>query len=661
MDKKRFLGLLGLVLLGLSLYSNILNAPFVFDDYHTIVENEKIRSLLDALADIHSRRYLTVVSFSFNYAIGELNPTTYHLTNNIIHVINALLVYLLVKLIFKTPVMKGSELSQDFIAFSSALIFLAHPIQTQAVTYMTQRFASMTALFYILSLIFFIKARLDIIEGRTFLSKRHLLYYSLCILSSVFAMKMKEIAITLPLVIILFETYFMRVQKVRFKKVIYLLPILLTIFIIPLSLLDLEKPILTVMSDIDSSTRAAEGTLSRSQYLFTQFRVILTYLRLLVLPVNQNLAYDYPIYNTILVPEVLLSLIALAGLVMFAILIHKKLPLIGFGILWFFITLSVESSIIPIKHVIFEHRLYLPSAGFFIAGVTAIERLVSRKSLKIILITSMVVLLSIATYNRNNLWRDPVKLWEDTVKKSPMKAGPHNGLGATYMEAGLLEEAIAEFDKALKLNPKSVIARYNLGNIYRDTGLVDKAIDTYLKALTFKTDYSAQLYNNLGLAYKSKGNYKEAIKQFENAIAITPSYRSAYFNLANTYSDIGKFKDAIGYYEKALKLRHNKALLPDIYNNMGVAFSKMGNSGQAIETFEKAIGLFPSYMAYYANLGGEYMKVNNIDKAIDVFEKGIKVKEEWYLYANLSLAYAQKGDREKSRLAEQKATLLKNN
>jgi tetratricopeptide (TPR) repeat protein len=658
MDKRRFLGLLGIALLGLLLYSRITNAPFVLDDYPTIVENEEIKNLQECIRDLKDSRYLGKVSFSFNYLISGLNPLGYHLTNNIIHVINALLIYFLIKLIFRTPVMKGSKLSQDFIAFSTSIVFLVHPIQTQAVTYITQRFASMSTLFYISSLIFFIRARLAIMEDNTFFSKQHLWNYSLCVFSSIFAMKTKEIAITLPFILVLFEGCFIKIKEPRFKKILYFLPIVLTIFIIPLSLLDLKRPISTAIRDIVSITMMREETLPRDQYLFTEFRVILTYLRLLVLPVNQNLLYDYPVYKSILIPEVLLSLIALTGLVVFAILIRRKSTLIAFGILWFFITLSVESSIIPIRHVIFEHRLYLPSLGFFIAGTTALESLMSNKILKIFLIIFIVISLSIATYKRNELWRDPIRLWEDTVRKSPMSARAHNGLGAFYMDAGLLEKAIAEFKRALELNPDSVIANYNLGKVYREIGQLNKAIKHFSKALTFKTYYSPQIYNELALVYKDKGDYEEAIKQFKNAIAINPSYRVAYFNLANTYSKIGKFQEAVSYYEKALRLKGDRVLLPEIYNNLGLVLSKIGRSDLAIETFEKGMSLFPSYMPYYANLGNEYIKLNDLDKAIDIFEKGLSIKEEWYLYVNVSRAYASRGDKEKSRLALQKAIRL---
>ncbi|HDK41675.1 MAG TPA: tetratricopeptide repeat protein [Nitrospirae bacterium] len=659
--KKGLIGLLGIILLGIILYWGVLDAPFVFDDHHTIVENETIKNLPAALGQIRSNRYLTLVTFSLNYAAAGLNPWSYHLTNNMIHLINALLVYLFVTLIFKTPVMKGTRLSKGFIAFSASLIFIAHPVQTQAVTYITQRFALMATLFYILSIVFFIKARLEIIERRSFASRRHLTYYLLCIFSSVLAMKSKEIAITLPIMIILFEGLFIRAKDTRTRKFIYFLPIFLTILVIPLSLLDLKKPVTGIVSDVGLITMVGEDTLSRVHYLFTEFRVIVTYLRLLVLPVNQNLYYDYPVYKTLLAPGVLLSLLLLTGLVVSAVFLRKRAPLAAFGVFWFFITLSVESSIIPIRHVIFEHRLYLPSVGFFIAAAAVTDQLLPRKALKTLLIALIIVLLSFATYSRNNLWKDPVALWKDTVDKSPLSADPHNALGAVYMEAGLFKDAISEFEKALELKPDSATALYNLGNIYLESGLTDKAVENYLKALDHKSHHAAQIHNGLGLAYKAGGDYKEAIRQFKSAVAVNPAYRLAYYNAANTYSKMEDFHEAVEYYEKALELGYDRTLLPDIYNNMGLALGRKGDNARAIEIFEKAIRLFPGYLPYYANLGNEYMKKNDLDMAIDVFSRGLLVREEWYLYANLSHAYAKKGEEEKSRLARQKADMLKGN
>lgn len=156
------LGILGLFLLGAVIYSNILHAPFVYDDRGTIVENETIKSLSESFVNISNNRYVGLLSFAFNYAIGGLNVLGYHLVNNLIHVINALLVYYFVILVFKTPKMVTSTLSKEFIAFSASFIFISHPLQTQAVTYITQRVTSMAAMFYLISVVCYLKARLSL-------------------------------------------------------------------------------------------------------------------------------------------------------------------------------------------------------------------------------------------------------------------------------------------------------------------------------------------------------------------------------------------------------------------------------------------------------------------------------------------------------------------
>ena len=178
------------------------------------------------------------MSFSVNYAVAGLNPFGYHVTNVLIHAANALLVYYLITLTFMTPALSGTRLSSGFVAMATAFIFLAHPIQTQAVTYIAQRFASMATFFYLLSIIFYIKARLDFIETENFLSKRHLGYYFLSIFSAVCAMKTKEIALTLPFAILLCEIYFFDNRRKIKQRILYIIPLFLTLLIIPLSMLD---------------------------------------------------------------------------------------------------------------------------------------------------------------------------------------------------------------------------------------------------------------------------------------------------------------------------------------------------------------------------------------------------------------------------------------
>src|SRR4030042_5518684 len=200
-----FVAILLLIFLGLILYSHVLNSPFVFDDYRSIVENESIRSVTESLRNISSNRYLPLLSFALNYAVSGLKPFGYHCINNLIHIINALLVYYLIILTFKTPFYRSQndtiDTSQFFIAFSSAFVFIAHPIQIQAVTYVVQRSTLMATMFYILSLVMYIKVRLNSISQGTrqkIFDLKFLIFYFISFISAILAMKNKEIAFTLP-------------------------------------------------------------------------------------------------------------------------------------------------------------------------------------------------------------------------------------------------------------------------------------------------------------------------------------------------------------------------------------------------------------------------------------------------------------------------------
>jgi hypothetical protein len=326
-------------------------------------------------------------------------------------------------------------------------------------------------------------------------------------------------------VVLLYEfSFFGRPDRRLFST---LTPILLTVCIIPFTMLSLHKPIGEILSDVSKAT-VVQTSLSRWEYLCTQFSVIVTYLRLLVLPVNQNLDYDYPINHSLLGPRAFLSLLLLLALFCLAVWLWRKstmtrdqgpgtgnseavppiLPdsrlqvsglrsqvpefrLAAFGILWFFITLAVESSIIPIIDVIFEHRVYLPSPGVFIAVVSLLlmgaERLRTRHPkacmAMMLLIAGSVLVLSGVAYARNTVWQSEVTLWQDVTKKSPVKARGYKNLGMHYAFRGEIENAIREYETALKLDPLCVDTHFNLAQQYALAGRLPEAAREYRIAL----------------------------------------------------------------------------------------------------------------------------------------------------------------------------------
>jgi protein O-mannosyl-transferase len=579
-----------IVVLGVLIYSNTFNVPFAYDDVITIANPiiKDIRHLIDP-QNIYDSRFIGQLSFALNYQLHEFNVTGYHIFNLSIHLLNALLVYWLIILTFRTPkasaylqkdVLKTSN-PYRWIPLFTALLFLSHPVQTQAVTYIVQRFASLATLFYLFSLVMYIKAR----SSESAKKARYTLF-AVSIISAVLAMRTKEIAFTLPVMVLLYEFMFFR-GDTR-KRILALLALLLTMLIIPLSMF--RQVGSSGIRGLDELTRmAGSADVSRWDYLNTQFRVIVTYIRLLLFPVNQNLDYDYPIYRTFFTPPVFLSFFALLGIFCWGIYLlyrsyksdqanHFWYRVIAFGIFWFFVTLSVESSIIPIRDVIYEHRMYLPSVGFFMAIMSGIVliyvKLANRTNWVATAFMSVMILilisLSLAAYARNVVWSDKVTLWKDVVKKSPYKLRPHNNLGEAYQERGLFDDAVREYQTVINLEPNYVKSHYNLGVVYQRQGRLDKAIEEFRTTIRLKPDY-ADAHLNLGGAYHKQGRLDDAIREYQAAIKLEPEDVKAHNNLGVAYHNQGRFDDAIKEYQMAIKLRPD---FPDAHKNLRLLYQE---------------------------------------------------------------------------------------
>jgi protein O-mannosyl-transferase len=657
-NKRRFLHnpvvhILFIALVAFLAYSNSFHVPFSFDDVINIVENPDIRDgrlLTGPLKQYHEKlryetRYIGFFTFALNYKFHGLQVAGYHIVNFVIHLFNALLVYLFVLYTFRTPFLNKSALKDyaGFIAFFSALLFAVHPLNTQAVTYIVQRLTSLAAFFYLLSVVFYIKWRLmqkdadysepDTGDKKGALHFIRLLLYSASVLSAVLAMKTKEMSFTLPFMIMLYEFFFFD-GSIR-KRLLHLTPLILTGLIIPFSVINAGNRSGAVFSNIEGAARL-QTEISRWDYLFTQFRVVMTYLRLLIFPAKQNFDYDYPVYHSFFEPAVFLSflfLLSICGTGIYLWLRYRnKSPytrIISFGIFWFFIALSVESSLLPIADVIFEHRMYLPSIGIFMALTAALYGVVHayRDGWKNMEMTVAGILLCIcvifagATHARNDVWRDNVSLWEDVVKKSPAKARVNYNLGMAYEDKGLYDKALEQFYIALKINPNDGKSYYHLGSVYLNKGLFDKAIEQYRIALKLMPD-NASFHYNLGTAYLYKGLYDRSIEEYNIALKLKPDYASAYNNMGNAYMQKGLFDKAVECYRTALKLLPDYA---DAYGNLGNAYLHEGLADKAIEQYQAALRLMPNNADAHFNLGLAYLKNRENGVALNEFQTALRL------------------------------------
>jgi Flp pilus assembly protein TadD len=353
-----------------------------------------------------------------------------------------------------------------------------------------------------------------------------------------------------------------------------------------------------LLYDLNEATRL-QTTIPRSAYLITQFSVIATYLRMMLFPWGQNLDHDYPVYTSLLTPRPLWGLLLICGLLGLAVWAWRKArtrnqgptagadhspftihySLVSFGILWFFIALSVESSVIPIVDVIYEHRMYLPSVGLFLLAGVAAQQAAQRLSRRtFLLLGSMVVVtLTLLTLSRNRVWQSQVALWGDAVAKSPAKGRPHANLGKALHDAGRTQEALPHLRLGVQLEPANPTAHFNLGVLLDDMGHPALAIPAY-----------------------------------QQALSLQPDFPDALGNLANDLIMTGRMEEAISGLESALALAPRNATL---HNSMGVALLQTGSVDRAIRHLEEAVSLSPGYAKGHLNLGRAYGAVGRHEEA----------------------------------------------
>ena len=652
----KYLPFLLICFIGFIIYSNIFHSPFVFDDLEYIVNNFKIRNIGDLNAvwtagNVPSR-FVGLFSFALNYHFHQLDVFGYHLVNVIIHITTALCLWWFVCLITR----KESQ-----TALFTALLFLAHPLQTQAVTYISQRLASLATLFYLLTLCLYLKGRVS--------NKKRVLFWSAAFLTGLLGMFTKEICFTLPFAVLLIEFVFYRKERIINGRQVIL--ILSSCLIVPAFFsFNLSK---TLTLTYPSLSHAGD-MITSPVYLLTQFRVILIYLKLFFFPVGQNLDYDFAVSRSFFEPTVIAGFVVLVGMFLLAWKLRSRNALIAFGLFWFLLTLSVESSVIPIRHVIFEHRMYLPSIGLCIglcAGLFVIIK--DERKFKMIM-SVMVALLCLLTFNRNQVWTNGITLWQDVVKKSPNKSRGYNNLGAAYIEGGQYDLAITSFNQALAMDRDYFHAYNNRGSAYMHKGEYESAVVDFTKAIELKP-YSERAFNNRANAYKALEQYALALEDVNKAIEEYPYFAQALYTRALIHKAEGRMEDAIVdfneslrvdprqprayYYRGEIYLLNNdqknafndfsRAIALNVdniqaYNNRSIIYSLRGRPDLALQDLNVAIQRWPHVAQTYANRGVNYKKLGKWREAILDYSKAIKLKPDYaQAYYNRGGLYKLKG------------------
>lgn len=475
----------------LAAYIPSFSVPFQFDDYGRIVDNTSLQrgDLFGGIRWLGSSRPIPSATIALNYQLGRDDPFGYHLINWFVHLFATLGVFRLACALCRTPAVRDSWLGErrTMFAAAAAFLFACHPLQTQAVTYIIQRSTAMAAMFYVWSVVAYLEARNRAGAGR---SAR--IAYAGCILLAVCAVLSKESAITLPVAIVLTEWVFFGLRG-KLRKAAPFAAAGLFILALPVAWKSVASS--TMRSDFASLPwfpRLVRGLFAQgapqdlrvtaAEYFLTQTTVLPRYLRLVLLPVGLNVDHDVAIQHGASA-GVVAGLAVLAALALVGLAAVPRWPVVGFGILWFFIASSVESSVLPIADLMMEHRMYLAMPGIVLAAAALLVFVArQRRAVGAALAGLLFVLLPSLTFARNRTWQTPLSLWGDALGNSPHKARVHVNVGVAHHGVGQLDDAIRHYCIALDLDPKIAVARDNLEVALDQQGKLDAVIDELMRA-----------------------------------------------------------------------------------------------------------------------------------------------------------------------------------
>lgn len=598
------------VLMGLcaSLYVWTADFPMVFDDHTYLKDNPFFRnaSNFDYLKDFKEfvnrparigsdpdyavnaiLRPVAYASFYLNYLLDGFNPHWYRLVNVGIHAVNAILIYALVNVLLARSALavRLQRSSVLFVSSTAALLFAAHPLATESVTYIIQRFTSLVVLFSLLSLcLYFAAFAVASRWGRWLLRGG-------AVVAVLLAMQTKEDACMVPLLALLLDWL---VVGTRLRPALLrALPLLLCLPLIPVLVL-LTAAVQRGGYDFNAAmniVNSRDVPLQHWHYIVTELTVMVHYLRQLFWPQGMNLDPEWPLYGSLFQGPVLLALAVLGGLVLSTWALFRRFRgdvrfVLGFAcVVWFFLTIAVSSGLVPLPDLVAEHRSYLPSIGIFILVACLLDWLrTSGPSLKVLRLGVPVFTLVCAgalswrTCNRNEVWRTRESLWEDTVAKSPGKYRTWGNLGAAYSDAGKNEKAVHCFREALKVEPRFQNGLLNLSNTLLKLNRPQEALDTTLQLIHLDKNATAKppVAFTLGLGFAGVGKYDEAIAVFRDILRAMPNDIQTHKALGLVYYQTGQPQRALDQFQAAARVQPDDPQLPRFIDAAKVALAQKG-------------------------------------------------------------------------------------
>jgi tetratricopeptide (TPR) repeat protein len=577
-----------LACLSLVLYAWTLDFPMVFDDDMYLRSNPLFHDASSFTYPLHFTEFVNkprsigadpdlatnfvlrpvaYASFYINHLFDGFNPRWYRALNILIHAANAVLVYVLLQLLLRRGGLVRS--SRLFIAITAAALFAAHPLATESVTYIIQRFTSLAAFFCLLALClhFLAIAR----------PERAWLLRTGAVVVMIGGMLTKECSIVIPLMAVMLDHLLIRAT---WRQALWrALPLLLCLPIIPVLVLLTSTAQNAGTLDLQTAlniVNTKDSPQTHWEYAITQFTVVVAYLQRLFWPTGLNLDPEWPLYHSLFVQPIILSLLGLLAMItVFWWLRRRYQADLRFGaafsfLVWFFATISISSGVVPLPDLMADHRTYLPSIGIFVIVACMLDRLRQCGVMHTLVPATTAIsitALTWATCERNTVWSTAVNLWEDTAAKSPGKHRVWSNLGAAYSDRGDNERALVCFRKSTDIEPKFQNGVFNLSNSLLRLGKYQESLDV-THNLIQQSEHAARnpmvLYT-LALGLATTGKQDEAIQVLNDCVKLSPTYSDPHRVLGLIYKEKQQPHLAIKHFHQAASLKKpDQALLIQI-------------------------------------------------------------------------------------------------
>jgi len=500
------------------------------------------------------------------------------------------------------------------VGWWAAVLFAVHPLQTQAVTYISARSELLMACFYLATVN---------LASRGFAAPpgRRKLFFGGAVLCSALGMASKEVMFTAPLMVVWIDVCVvsrsLRKWTASLRERWPLYGGLAATWIVAALLLS------------TASYRGVGGDsgISPLRYLATEWGVIVHYLRLFILPAGLVLDYGWPVAERWSRPGVILPmLVVLSAAAFAALLVRKGKGVWAVWIGWVLGILAPTSTIYPIADPAFEHRMYLPLAGLALlltmGAAELFARLGARPARRVAGVggAGAVILLACVAFSRNQVWRDPITLWQDAVRKRPLNARAHYTLGTLLSDDGQLEAAAAALARAVRIDPSYANARTNLGNVLARLGRLEEAAEQYRAALELRPE-SPEDHSNLANVLMRQGKSAEAREHLELALRLDPQFAEAHNNMGILLAGEGEVAGAVEQFEAALRAKSD---FTAARLNLATVLSRAGRTDEAITQYRALLrDDQANAQAYYflaITLAGE----GKVPEAVRVLREGIE-------------------------------------